>query len=143
MRVVLDTNVLVAGLRSTTGASRELIRLLLNKRLQVSATVAMMLEYESVLKREENLIASNLTINKVDEFLDGVSSVLTPVESHFRWRPQLRDPADEHVLEAAINGDVELIVTFNIKDFNPASRFGIEVVRPNEALRRFRHGNSK
>lgn len=70
-------------------------------------------------------------------FLDAVVALAKPVETHFLWRPQLRDPADEMVLEAAINGRADAIVTFNRRDFAPAAeRFGLEILLPREALKR-------
>lgn len=139
MKCVLDTDVIVAGLRSTTGASRELLRLLAADQLIVVASVATMLEYESVLKRPENLRAANLTSSEIDQFLDSLAGLIVPVTSHFLWRPVLRDPADEHVLETAVNGRADVLVTFNIRHFRvAATRFGVEVLRPGELLQRIR-----
>lgn len=137
MRYVLDTDVVVAGVRSQTGASRRLLVLLHHQRYQAVASVAMMLEYEAVLKRDENLKASNLTAGEVDRLLDSMSLLITPVTPFFLWRPQLRDPADEHVLEAGVNGSVDAIVTFNLRHFRTAAaRFGITTLKPGEALQR-------
>lgn len=114
-----------------------MLTLLYQGRYQVVASVAMMLEYESVLTRTENLGAFGLTIDDVQRFLDSMSLLITPVTPFFLWRPQLRDPADEQVLEAAVNGGAEAIVTFNQRHFQPASaRFGIAVLRPGDALLR-------
>lgn len=97
----------------------------------------MMLEYESVLMRPENLEAFNLTADEVERFLDGLSSLMAPITPFFLWRPQLRDPADEHVLEAAANGGADAIVTFNLRHFQVASvRFGVATLKPGEALQR-------
>lgn len=137
MRYVLDTDVLVAGLRSQTGASRQLLALLYHGRYQAVASVAMMLEYESVLTRPENLSAFGLTEGEIQRFLDSMSLLITQVTPFFLWRPQLRDPADEHVLEAAVNGAADAIITFNQRHFQAAAaRFGIAVLRPGDALRR-------
>lgn len=137
MKLVLDTDVLVAGLRSRAGASRRLLLLLYQGRFEVLASVAMMLEYEAVLTRPENLQAFGLTIAEVERFLDSMSLLVTPVTPFFLWRPQLRDPADEHVLEAAVNGGADAVVTFNVHHFQAAAaRFGIAVLRPSDALRR-------
>jgi putative PIN family toxin of toxin-antitoxin system len=137
MRYVFDTDVLVAGLRSQAGASRRLLVLLHHDRYEAVASVAMMLEYEAVLKRTENLDAFGLTADEVDRFLDSLSLMMMPVTPFFLWRPQLRDPADEHVLEAAVNGHADAIITFNQRHFLAAARrFGIATLKPGDALRR-------
>ena len=141
MRVVLDTNILVAGLRSPSGASRKILHLLAEGKLEVVATVAMMLEYEAVLKRPKQLASFKLTVAEIDLFLDGLAGMVIPIKPFFLWRPVLKDPDDEHVLEAAINGSASIIVTFNLKDFRPVkNRFGIHILRPSEALLRITDG---
>lgn len=92
------------------------------------------LEYAAVCKRPEHQIASGLTAGEVGIFVDAAIAMLEPVKSHFLWRPQSRDPNDEMVLEAAINGRAEVLVTFNARDYAAAARFGIEVSLPREAL---------
>jgi len=70
-------------------------------------------------------------------FVDAVIAMAEPVETHFLWRPQLRDPGDEIVLEAAVSGRANAIVTFNRKDYGDIPvRFGLEVIAPADALRR-------
>lgn len=137
MRYTLDTDVLVSALLSATGASRRLLELLDEERFEAVVNVSMMLEYEAVLKQPDNLRAAGLTAEEIDLFLDSLALIVIPVSSFFLWRPTLHDPADEHVLAAAINGQADAIVTFNIRHFTQAtSRFGIELLRPGEALRR-------
>ncbi len=137
MKCVLDTDVLVAGLRSAKGASRELIRMIGRKEIVVVATVTMMAEYEAVLKRPQHLEAANLTMAQVDSFLDALAELSIPVTPYFLWRPVLKDPDDEMILEAAVNGQAKLIVTFNTRHFGRAAeRFGITALKPSEALRR-------
>lgn len=139
MRYVLDTGILVAGLRSQTGASRLLLVQLYRGRYQAIASVPMMVEYEAVLTRAEHLEAFQLTTNDIERFLDGLALLITPATPFFLWRPQLRDPADEHVLEAAVNGYADAIITFNQRHFQPAaSQFGIAVLRPGDALQRLK-----
>jgi putative PIN family toxin of toxin-antitoxin system len=137
MRYVLDTDVLVAGLCSRIGAPRRLLTLLHQGRYQAVGSVAMMLEYEAVFTRTENLGAFDLTIGEVQRFLDSMSVLIIPVTPFFLWRPQLRDPADEHGLEAAVHGAAEVIVTFNQRHFPAAAtRFGIAALRPGDARQR-------
>ncbi len=139
MRCVFDTNVVVAAMRSPSGASAELLRAARRSEVTLVASVALALEYEAVCTLAEHRLAAGLEVEEVEIFLDAVLAMADPVESHFLWRPQLRDPGDEFVLEAAVNGQAEAIVTFNGKDFGLApSRFGVEVLTPVEAIRRIR-----
>jgi putative PIN family toxin of toxin-antitoxin system len=139
MRCVLDTDVLVAAVRSPKGASRQLIQMVARRELIAVATVAMMAEYEAVLKRPMHLQAANLTSEEIDILLDTLAMFFVPVTPHFIWRPLLRDPDDEMILEAAVNGQAKLIITFNTRHFSRAShRFGITALKPSEALRRLK-----
>ena len=101
-------------------------------------SVPLFLEYEAVLTRPEQLAVSGLTINAVGDFLDYLARLVEPVRLHYLWRPQLIDQSDEMVLETAINGHAEALVTFNKRHFGPASGFGIEVIDPAEAIGRLR-----
>ena len=102
----------------------------------LAANVALALEYEAICSLALHVTAAGLLRAEVDIFVDAVIAMCEPVETHFLWRPQLRDPADEFVLEAAVNGRAEAIVTFNKKDFIPAAkRFGINLYAPGEVLR--------
>ncbi len=135
MLIVMDTSVLVAGLRSRSGASAALLREVAANRVELAATPALFLEYEAVLKREEH----GLPLQYVDGFLAELALCIIPVEVRFVWRPQLTDADDEMVLEAAINGRAEAIVTHNRRDFERAAqRFGIEVLPPADLLEQIR-----
>jgi putative PIN family toxin of toxin-antitoxin system len=141
MRVASDTDVIVAALRSRTGASNALLRALRLGQLEAVASVALMLEHEAVLMRPEQQQATDLTSQEVGVFLNGLAALLTPVMPYFLWRPRLRDPDDEMVLDAAVNGGADAIVTFNVGDFLPgATQFQLEVLTPAEALQRLRSG---
>jgi putative PIN family toxin of toxin-antitoxin system len=133
-RVVLDTNVLVAASRSRLGASYQLLRALRDGRYVALASVPLMLEYETVLKRPEQLAASGRSAEMTDAFLDALALRIEPVHLHYLWRPQLRDPADEMVLETALNGRAQALVTLNTADFEPAARFGLPVLTPGAFL---------
>ena len=101
------------------------------------ATPALFLEYEDVLKRPEQRTASGLSLVEVDMALAALAMLLEPVEVRFAWRPQLTDADDEMVLEAAVNGRADALVTHNLADFAAAApRFGLTLLRPGELLER-------
>ncbi|OJT99046.1 MAG: putative toxin-antitoxin system toxin component, PIN family [Rhizobium sp. 63-7] len=134
-RVVLDTNVLTAGLRSRNGASFVILKLIGQQRIKPLVTVSLFLEYEAVLKRPEQMSAHGLSELQVDQLLAGFLSIAEPIDVHFRWRPQLSDPKDELVLEAAVNGRAEVMLTHNLRDFEAVQRkFNLGIMRPSRFL---------
>lgn len=136
-RVVLDTSVIAAGLRTRLGAGNAVLRLVANGRLVPLATPPVFLEYEEVLKRAEQRLAHGLSLDAIDEFLAELAALIEPVEVHFGWRPQLRDPNDEMILEAAINGEADALITYNLADFaGVGERFRIPVLGPPDLLRK-------
>jgi putative PIN family toxin of toxin-antitoxin system len=137
--MILDTDVIVAAMRSPRGASAAILRAARGGRPILLLTVALALEYEATCRQAEHRLASGLSEQEVEIFLNAVIAMAEPVEIHFLWRPQLRDPGDEMVLEAAVNGRADALVTFNVRDFGAVpSRFGIEVLLPREAIGRVR-----
>jgi len=137
MRYVLDTDVIVAAMRSPSGASAALLLAALDRRFTLVANVPLVIEYEATCSRADHRLAAGLSETEVRLFLDGLAALVEPVETHFLWRPRLRDPADEMVLEAAVNGQASALVTFNLRDYGMTPKdFGIEVLKPGEALKR-------
>jgi len=119
------------------GAGNAVLRLVADRRLLLLASPPLFLEYEDVLKRPEHQLMHGLTPDEVDEFLAELAALIEPVDVHFQWRPQSRDPNDEMVLETAINGHADGLVTYNLADFAVAwERFGSPVVSPPELLRK-------
>jgi predicted nucleic acid-binding protein len=105
--------------------------------VQLVATVPLVIEYEAVCSREVHVRAAGFGPADLQLFLDALIALMEPVDVWFLWRPQLRDPADEMVLEAAVNARADAIVGFNRRHFGEAaSKFGIDFLTPGEALRR-------
>ncbi|HEV2423794.1 MAG TPA: putative toxin-antitoxin system toxin component, PIN family [Terriglobia bacterium] len=137
MRIVLDTSVLVAATRSRRGAANALFRLVATRRVRMLATPPLFLEYEDVLKRPEQRLAHRLEWDEIDSLLAELAALAEPVDVHFQWRPQVRDPGDEMVLEAAVSGRADALVTYNVIDFaEAAEKFDVAVIRPIDLLRK-------
>lgn len=133
--LILDTSMLIAGLRSSLGASFALLDQVGSGRFTIGLTAALVLEYEAVCMR--SLEPLGLTADDIRELLDYFCSVGKRAAISFRVRPSVADPDDELVLEAAIATSSDWIVTHNIRDMAAgAARYGIEVITPGEALRR-------
>ena len=102
-------------------------------------SVPLAIEYEAVCRRSEHRVEAGLSSRQVEIFLDALIALGEPVRTHFLWRPQLRDPNDEMVLEVAVNGRADALVTFNVRDYGTAAaQFGVAVLLPREAIARIR-----
>jgi putative PIN family toxin of toxin-antitoxin system len=135
VRVVLDTDVVVAAFRSAHGASRRCLLLGLERRIVLLVSAPLLFEYEAVLIRAEHLAASEASAEDVAGVLDDIAASADWVRFDYLWRPQLRDADDEMVLETAVNGRADVIATFNLGDLAaPSARFGIRALRPGDLL---------
>ncbi len=132
--IVIDMNVLISALRSRNGASFQVLSRVGQGLFDFVLSVPLVLEYEGVGKRVSRSVG--LTHADVNDVVDYMCRVGQLREVFFLWRPFLRDPLDDMVLEVAVEGECGFIVTHNVRDFAGAEKFGLEVVRPGEFLRR-------
>ena len=131
-RVVLDTNVIVSGLRSQRGAAFRVLSLVGSGLFEHCLSVTLAFEYEDAAKRPVSGI--RLPKSVVEAVLDFLCASALQQEIHFLWRPTLADAKDDMILEVAVHGGCEAIVTYNVKDFRGSERFGVKAVRPHEFL---------
>jgi putative PIN family toxin of toxin-antitoxin system len=129
-QVVIDTNVLLAALRSNRGASYRLLSLVGDDRWELNLSVPLLLEYEDVLKRPN----AGLVYEDIDAILDFLCAVANRREIFYLWRPILLDPKDDFILELAVESNADFIITFNLKDFMGIERFGLAAITPREFL---------
>jgi putative PIN family toxin of toxin-antitoxin system len=132
-QIVIDTNVFVSALRSRRGASYWLFMLLDRGDFEINISVPLIVEYEDAAKRVAREVG--LTYGDIDDILDYICSVGRRREIHFLWRPFLKDPQDDHVLELAVEAGCDFVVTHNVRDFSGSEQFGIRVVTLKAFLR--------
>lgn len=133
MRVVVDSNVVYAGLYSRRGASYQILRLIRRRSITPALSVSMISEYEDVLGRPP--LGDHLSEDSRKKFLDYICSVGALIEVHFLWRPYLKDGKDDMVLELAVASGSEQIITHNVRDFQGVGRFGIVANTPRDFLK--------
>ena len=133
VRVILDTSVLVAASRSRNGASFRLLSMLPSSQFEIALTVALYTEWQSVLTRPEHL-PPGLSANDAMGFLRYLASIAHLQDVHFLWRPFLRDPDDDMVLECAVASGSQYIITHNVKDFKRATELNVSALTPAEFL---------
>jgi putative PIN family toxin of toxin-antitoxin system len=132
--VVIDTNVFISGLRSRRGASFKLLSMLGEGAFDISVSVPLVLEYETIARRQAR--ALGLDSETIDDILDYLCQVALRREIFFLWRPFLKDPKDDLVLELAVESECEFIITYNRRDFAGTEKFGIKVLTPKEFLKK-------
>ncbi len=133
-RIIIDTNVFISALRSRRGASFKLLSMLGGNSFDISVSVPLALEYEALAKRRAR--ALGLDAKTIDDILDYVCQMARRREIFFLWRPFLKDPKDDLVLELAVESESEFIITYNRRDFAGTETFGIKVLTPKEFLQK-------
>lgn len=131
-QIVMDTNVLYSALRSNRGASYRLLSLVDTDKFQINISVSLIIEYEDVLKRKKNELIFN--DHQIDQLLDYLCLIGKWHEVYFLWRPILKDPEDDMLLELAVRARCKYIITYNKDDFKPVTTFGIKAVTAKEYL---------
>lgn len=130
-QIVLDTNVLVAALKSSRGSSYKLLSLIDSGRFTVNLSTPLVAEYEEVLQRE----ISCLSRGEINDIIDYICSVGKRHKIFYLWRPVLKDADDDFILELAVKSGAD-IITWNVKDFSRAGKFDIKILTPKDYLRR-------
>ena len=133
VKLYIDTCVLISALRSRNGASFKLLSLSDSKKFTFFLSVPLVLEYESVAKRMSRNLG--LTYSDIEDIIDYLCTVAEHLKVHFLWRPNLKDPSDDFVLELAVESKCNYIVTHNIKDFKDINKFNLQAITPQELLR--------
>jgi putative PIN family toxin of toxin-antitoxin system len=132
LRIILDTNVLYAGLYSSKGASFKILRAIEEGKLRIVLSTALLFEYEDVLKRNQEIL--NLSDQSVEKLLDNLCLLGDHQKIYYLWRPRLSDPKDDLVLELAVASGARYVVTYNTADFKGAEKFGVRPITPKELL---------
>lgn len=133
-RIVIDTNVIISALRSNKGASFLLLQLIDSGKFEVNVSVPLVFEYEALAKRFLHEI--NLNSHDIEAIINYICKVSHHQKIHYLWRPLLKDPQDDMILELAVASGSDFIITFNKIDFSKASQFGILSLTPQEFLRK-------
>lgn len=132
IKIVIDTNIIYSGLYSSAGASFRILKLMRAGKITPVLSTTLIFEYEEVLKRNKDILS--LSEEEIDLFIDNICNFSEKQKIYYLWRPYLRDPKDDHILELAVASKIKYIVTYNIKDFKGSDKFGIDIIKPNELL---------
>jgi putative PIN family toxin of toxin-antitoxin system len=133
--VVIDTNILVSAVRSSQGSSFTLLQKVSSGLFDIALSVPLVLEYEEATKRLDGSLRPDFaTIDDIIDYLCLVGRKTS--RTYYLWRPYLKDPKDDHVLELAVSSGAAFIITYNKRDFVGTERFGIPLLNPYEYLKR-------
>jgi putative PIN family toxin of toxin-antitoxin system len=138
MRIVCDTNAWLSALTSNLGASHLLTRWLFEQERSIHfISIPFVLELEDVFLRPKNLSRmAHFSVEDLKSFVDDICHISSHQEIHFLWRPQIKDPKDDMVLELVVNAQADYLITFNTKDFKPVvDKFNFQLCTPKEFLK--------
>ena len=130
--IILDTNVLHAGLYSSRGASYQILRFIEKGKIKTVLSTALLFEYEDILKRNKRIL--KIKDSDIEKILDNLCAFSKHQKIYFLWRPYLPDPKDDYILELAVASETKTIVTHNIKDFRGINKFGVRAITPKQLL---------
>jgi putative PIN family toxin of toxin-antitoxin system len=130
--IILDTNVLYAGLYSSRGASYQILKFIEKGKIEIILSTPLLFEYEDVLKRNKRIV--KLTDSDMDNILDNLCALSKHQRIYFLWRPYLSGPKDDLIVELAVASETKTIVTHNIKDFKGVNKFGVRAITPKKLL---------
>ena len=132
-QIIIDTNVLISGLRSRQGASYQMLTRLKDDRWQINISVPLILAYETLLLREAATL--KIETSTIDRILDDICAISNQHEIFYLWRPTAKDPNDDFLIDLALKAKADFIISYNQRDLEPAkSRFGLQVVTPKTFL---------
>lgn len=131
-QIVIDTNVILAGLRSKKGASYKLLTLLNDQRFQLNVSATLIFEYEEILKREHQQLG--LTTEDIDNIINGICHLANHHQIFYIWRPLAKDQDDDFIIDLALKCQANLIISYNEKDLKPIQKFGISILTPKQFL---------
>ena len=131
-QIVIDTNVILAGLRSKNGASYKLLSRLNDKRFQINISATLIFEYEEILKREKQQIG--LTNEEIDDIINGICYLANHHDIFYIWRPLAKDKDDDFLIDLALKCQAQFIISYNDKDLRPIEKFGVSILTPKEFL---------
>lgn len=134
LKIVIDTNVIISALKSRNGFSFKLLSIIDDKRFRVFISVPLILEYEDVAKRSKSQKKLNFT--EIGDILDYICLIGEQRKIFYLWRPYLKDPKDDMILELAVESECDYIISFNKKNFKGIDKFNLEVITPKEILRK-------
>lgn len=131
-QIVIDTNVILAGLKSNQGASYKLLKILNDQRFEINISTTLIFEYEEILKREQEQIGLNN--QDIEDVINGICFLANQHQLFYIWRPIAKDKDDDFIIDLALKCQANFIISYNYKDLKPVEKFGISILTPKQFL---------